>query len=671
MAEPEDLIIEGAHVATRLVRAAWRRYGPAASVSDLPLGSVRGRLELFVTALFRTPVIIAAMEPAPPVTWLARLAGARPDDKLDARLVAGTDGRRVYLPPTLPLNVCGLDALTLYRLLAVGQAARLSRGTPRLAAVAEPAARDWFLLAEAALVDRWIAAEIRGLSRAVSAVRAAALARRPPRRTARDPRDAIEGRVRTLLGADPLAPVLDIGVNASAEDALAWARAVAAREPNRGNRRPVDHPWYWGRVLSIPIPPLLGERPFEEEEGKDGPHRSRRVAEMRRRPRVREAAEGEDDQATGTWIIRADEPQESVEDPCGLKRPTDRDDEADPEGLADSLSDLPEARVVRTPAQAREVLRSGEDQPRAESVGNPGTARGGISYPEWDYRKASYRQPGAVVREPEAPLGDGAWASAALMRHSRLTRRVRGRFERLRPRHVRFGRQPDGSELDIDAFVTAVADRQAGTPVDGRLYVSRRRARRELSVALLVDVSASTDGWVSAGQRVVDVEKEALLVVCEALDALGDRYGIYAFSGEGAEDVCVLPLKPFDERASATVRRRIAALDSDRYTRIGAAVRHLTASLCRERTQRRWLLILSDGKPNDVDVYEGRYGVEDTRQAIAEARRQGVAVFCLTVDREAPRYAARVFGRAGFAVLRRPEQLPAVLIDALRQLLRS
>ena len=189
-------------------------------------------------------------------------------------------------------------------------------------------------------------------------------------------------------------------------------------------------------------------------------------------------------------------------------------------------------------------------------------------------------------------------------------------------------------------------------------------------MALLADVSASTDGWVSDTRRIVDVEKEALLVVCEALDALGDRYGIFAFSGEGPDDVAVLSLKSFDERRTLVVDRRIAALDSDRYTRMGAAIRHTTAALARESAGRRLLLILSDGKPNDVDAYEGSYGVEDTRQAVAEARRQGIAVFCVTVDREAPRYAARVFGRSGFAILRHADALPRVVVDVLRQLVR-
>ena len=309
--------------------------------------------------------------------------------------------------------------------------------------------------------------------------------------------------------------------------------------------------------------------------------------------------------------------------------------------------------------QRREAARTGDGSSAAAS-----RIRSGTIEPADTARRG--RSCVSLRRRSATP----AWVTSALAVHARLARRVRARFERLRPRPVRLVRQPDGSEIDLAAYVTAAADARAGATVDGRVYVAMRPARRELAVALLLDVSASTDAWVSTNRRIVDVEKEALLVVCEALDALGDRYGIFAFSGESAADVSVLPLKRFDERVGVTVRRRIAALDSDRYTRLGAPIRHLTAALCREPAPRRLLLVLSDGKPNDVDIYEGRYGVEDTRQAVAEARRQGVAVFCLTVDREAPRYAARIFGRAGFAVLHKTEQLPSVLIDVLRQLVR-
>jgi nitric oxide reductase NorD protein len=667
MAEPEELILEGAHFATRVARDVWRRYGTPAADRAVPLAAVRARLEMFLIALVGMPLTIAPTEPRAPVSWLSRLARGRLRDSRDDAPESGTDGRRVYLPAALPPTTCGQDALTLYRLLAVEQAGRLMRGTARATnRIESDETRDWFLLAEAAAVDRWIALEVRGLIPALRTARAHALESRATRRSpTSDP--TLESQVRALLAADPLTPPLTANPDGSPAESLGWARTLALRNAQR-RFRSMSLPWYWGEILAAPRP-VGPAAPFEPEDIARATPRPR-VAEMRRRPRVREAADDEDDNHAGTWVIRADEPQESVEDPYGLQRPTDRDDDADPEGLADSLSDLPEARVVSTPAPAREVLRSGEPLERIPGPTPAPPSRRGLVYPEWDFRVNAYQRRGAIVREPAAPLGDTAWVDAAKARHAALARRVRARFERLRPRYVRLDRQADGSEPDIAAWVGAFADMRAGVAMDGRVYVEHHPSRRELAVALLADVSASTDAWVSDTRRIVDVEKEALLVVCEALDALGDRYGIFAFSGESADDVAVLSLKAFDEHRSSAVERRIAALDADRYTRLGAPIRHVTAGLGRERTTRRLLLILSDGKPNDVDLYEGPYGVEDTRQAVAEARRQGVTVFCLTVDREAPRYAGRIFGRGGFALLRHTDELPAVVIEVLRRLVR-
>ena len=339
---------------------------------------------------------------------------------------------------------------------------------------------------------------------------------------------------------------VDVPASATATDALAWAVSWSPAARSSTPYRALPHVYYWGR----PTPPAVACAAIRDAAEDDGiPRRStnRRVAEMRRRPRIREADEHEDDSGTGTWVIRTDEPQESVEDPFGLRRPTDCADDADPGGLGDSLSELPEARVVRTAGRAKEILRAGEDLPR--TVGTTGmTARpGGVAYPEWDFRSGTYRQPGAIVRERAAPLGDPEWVTSALARHARLIRRVRTRFERLRPRRTRVGRQPDGPELDIPEYVEAAADARAGVPTEDRLYVDVRAGRHELTLALLVDVSASTDSWVSGTERVVDVEKEALLVVTEALAALGDRHAIFAFSGEGPECVSVTAIKGFAE----------------------------------------------------------------------------------------------------------------------------
>jgi nitric oxide reductase NorD protein len=167
------------------------------------------------------------------------------------------------------------------------------------------------------------------------------------------------------------------------------------------------------------------------------------------------------------------------------------------------------------------------------------------------------------------------------------------------------------------------------------------------------------------------VEKEALVMLLEALDVLGDRHAVLAFSGQGPRAVHVRTVKDFNEASGTAARRRIAALEPDGYTRVGAAVRHASALLGRERARHRLLLLLSDGKPNDVDEYAGRYGIEDTRQAVAEARLQGLTPFCLTVDREAPAYLPAIFGPRGFAVLSRPELLPTVLVEVLRSLVTT
>ena len=678
MSEPEDLIIDGAHRATRLAREAWQRYGPPPTTEALPLASVRARLELFVTALFGMPAEITAAEPAAPLSWLGRLAHPSAPRVGRQQIMASNDGRRIRLPPSLMVmpGAAESDALDCYRLLAVEQAARLKRHTTcRWARLPDPEARDRFLIAEAAEIDRWIARELPGLAGTLAAFRAQALRERP-----RTSRLTVQERLVENQLRDALTAAEDAAAPSPATDALERAPG-APRDADRQSRRrarwgssryrAVAPVWHWG----VPVDESAAIRAADrtgDETTPTGRQRPPRVAEMSRRPRPRNAADDEDDERPGTWIVRADDPQESVEDPFGLQRPMDREQDADPEGLGDSLSELPEARVVRSPAPPREVLRSGEPLPQLETTPPPASGQpAGVVYPEWDCRIGQYRTHGATVRLPAAPLGDPEWVVSALSRQGRLARRVRVRFERLRPRHVRVGRQPDGSDIDLDAWVTLAADMRAGGTIDGRLYSEQRPNRRELTVALLVDVSASTDGWVSGDRRIVEVEKEALLVVCEALDALGDPYGIFAFSGEGPHDVSVLALKPFQEANGPVVRRRIAALEADRYTRMGTAVRHVTAEICRQHARGRLLLILSDGKPNDVDVYEGRYGVEDARQAVAEARRQGVTVFCLTVDREAPRYASRLFGPGGYAVLRRPDQLPAVLIEALRQLIRT
>jgi nitric oxide reductase NorD protein len=257
-----------------------------------------------------------------------------------------------------------------------------------------------------------------------------------------------------------------------------------------------------------------------------------------------------------------------------------------------------------------------------------------------------------------------------LQRHAAIVRQIRHQFERLRARRALLRRQRAGDDLDLNACVDAIVDRRIGHPPDDRLYLDARPARRGLAIAFLADVSGSTETRVTNDLRIVDIERIALLLAGEALDALGDAYAMYAFAGKTAANVKVTTLKEFRGRNNAGARGRIAALQPGGFTRLGTAVRHATRQLARQTAGHRLLVLLSDGRPNDVDQYQGQYGVEDSRQAIFEARASGIFPFCLTVDRDASEYLPRIFGRTGHTIVQRPEQLPAALLGAVRTLIK-
>jgi nitric oxide reductase NorD protein len=667
MAEPEDVILEAAHAATGVVAGLWRRN--RAGPPLLHLVDVRQRLELLAGAVYADPPPIVVAEPPARPSFIRRIAQRIPRHLLDTRPLPGTDGARIRLPRSLDARD-EVGARAQYRLWAVEQAARAARGTPTvLARLVDPLERALFLISEAAAVDGAIVRELPGLACDLAAARRAALADRPDDSRLTPQERAVEALLRAVLESNPAILPASLSAAASAEESASWATREADRiRALPGRFRGVRAVPLWGRTESAfePKPPVSGG----VRNAPDPAPLETRVRTLLRRPRVRHAPEGEDDENVGMWMIQIDDPQQHAEDPMGLQRPSDTDTDLDPDALADSVSELPEARLVPAPGSPSEVLSS-EDPPersvRLEEV--PRIA--GIAYPEWDYRTDEYHAARAIVREHVARAGDAAWAARVLRERAQEIQQVRRRFERLRPQRVRFRRQPDGPEIDVGAYVTLHADLRAGCVADDRLYEDVRPARRGVAIALLVDVSGSTDSWVSGARRIIDVEKEALLLVCEALDALGDRYTVLGFSGEGPGQVVIQTVKSFEERNGPTVRRRIAGLEPDRYTRFGAAIRHATAGLCRESAQHRLLLAISDGKPNDVDIYEGRYGVEDTRQAVAEARLQGLHPFCLTVDRQAPVYMPRLFGPGGYAVLQDAEKLPQVLVEVVRRLVRD
>ena len=198
-----------------------------------------------------------------------------------------------------------------------------------------------------------------------------------------------------------------------------------------------------------------------------------------------------------------------------------------------------------------------------------------------------------------------------------------------------------------------------------RLFVRQHRAERNIAVAFMVDMSGSTRGWIN------DAEREALVLLCEALERLGDRYAIYGFSGITRKRCELFRIKTFAEPYSEEVKARISGIRAQEYTRMGFAIRHLTRLLGEVEAANRVLITLSDGRPDDYfDGYRGQYGIEDTRMALLEARRAGVHPFCITIDREARDYLPHLYGAARYIILDDVAQLPFKVSDIYRRLTR-
>ncbi|UTV39128.1 nitric oxide reductase activation protein NorD (plasmid) [Ensifer adhaerens] len=288
-----------------------------------------------------------------------------------------------------------------------------------------------------------------------------------------------------------------------------------------------------------------------------------------------------------------------------------------------------------------------------------------LTYPEWNYRTGQYLKDHCRVLAMPASAQE---ERSELTEESRsLIRRVRRQFEVLRPRHEMLRAQLDGADLDLDAVVRARTDLAAGGQGSDRIHLMSRPQVHDLAVTILVDVSLSTDSW-SDNRRVLDVEKEALLILAHGLSACGDNHSILTFTSRRRDWVRVETVKAFNEAMGPLVEARIAALKPGYYTRIGAAIRHASAELRRQPNRKKLLLVLTDGKPNDIDHYEGRFALEDSRRAVTEARRSGINTFAVTVDREAKSYVPAMFGQNGYSVVGNISRLPAALPAIYRNL---
>ena len=297
--------------------------------------------------------------------------------------------------------------------------------------------------------------------------------------------------------------------------------------------------------------------------------------------------------------------------------------------------------------------------------------RDALLYDEWDYRINRYLPEWCAVKLRHPRGGSTEAVDRIVRQNSALIARLKQQFEALRPERVRLTRQLDGDDLDLDAIVNAHADRRAGYSPDEKLYSRTLERERNIALGVLVDLSGSTGAWIDDDPRndqVIEVTRRAIVFLCEALTMLDDRYALFGFTSSTRKRIDIPVIKGFDEPYNQLVKGRIAGLAPGSYTRIGPAVRHVAHALRQQPARVRLLLLVSDGRPNDFDGYAGRYGIEDTRKALLDARQHGVATFALTIDAEARDYMPYMFGRNHYVVIEEIRTLAIKLADIYRRL---
>lgn len=283
-------------------------------------------------------------------------------------------------------------------------------------------------------------------------------------------------------------------------------------------------------------------------------------------------------------------------------------------------------------------------------------------YNEWNFKRQHYHKNWCVLRELEIePVYDG-FVDSTINKHRRLLKTLRNTFEILRGEDKLLKRQVYGDDIDIDALVEAFADVKSGMEMTDRLFTKMHKEERNVAVMFMVDMSGSTKGWIN------DAERESLILLSEVIEILGDRFAIYGFSGVTRTRCELYKIKTFDEEYDDEIKGRISNIQPKDYTRMGVFIRHMTRIFNEVEASTKLLITISDGKPDDYDTYRGEYGVEDTRQALYEAHRDGIHSYCITIDEEARDYLPHMYGAANYSVIDDVAQLPLKVSDIYRRL---
>lgn len=399
-------------------------------------------------------------------------------------------------------------------------------------------------------------------------------------------------------------------------------------------------------------PALSGEKKsalFEDEEPERGSKKPQKTEVLQMK---KQACVIDDKKKTDGLLMFLPDSLMSIMEQVNVDR--SEDDSFDEDALSNA-EDLDEITLGRKKANLSSRIKMELDLAAEESEEYP---RGKGHYlDEWDYRKEAYLKNYVCIK----PVFAANIFPSSLPTHLRRSvKKIQNELDLMALERIKKNCLPYGDEVNLDTWID-YKGHQNKSGHHQKFYESFERKSRDMATLILADISLSTEAGITQEIRIIDMIKDALMVFSESLQRVQDRFAIYAFSSLKNSNVHFHIIKNFKESYSDRVRGRIAEIRPGYYTRLGAAIRESTTILQKQPNRNRLMLIISDGKPNDVDRYDGRYGIEDTKKAILEAKKLGITPFCVTIDLEAKSYLAYLFGKNGYVLIRDGKKLPTVL----------
>lgn len=355
-----------------------------------------------------------------------------------------------------------------------------------------------------------------------------------------------------------------------------------------------------------------------------------------------------------TWLTERFREKKIAATPENIVKALDRIDEA--EG--------PESEMLLWQITDSDGLAELSDQVESEleEIEKESRFRRTVLYDEWDNGLEDYKKEWCRVREIDMPSTSLQFYDQTVQKYYGMVSLLRRHFGMLRPDRIkRYFREERGDDLDLDALIESVVERHAGITPSDRVYIRRDKKLRDVSVAFLVDMSFSTGEVLPSGKRIIDVEREGLVMMAEALESIGDQWAVYGFSTERKDKVDFHVIRDFDEPFNDEVKMRFEGIKPMAQTRLGAAIRHANRLLRRRDSLIRLLILLSDGRPYDVDYGDVDYAVEDTKMALWEGRTRGISSYCITVDKKSRDYLPHMYGEANYTIIDNVDTLPISL----------